>query len=142
MDLPAFEQTALLVAVGLMAGAINTVAGGGSLLTIPALIFLGLPAPEANATNRVNVLLQSLTATRQFQTRGLLPARRAAQPLVVAGLGAVVGAWAGVRIDTEALEKVIGGLMLVMLAVLVLNPKRWLTPNPSPSPTPACTKPP
>lgn len=134
MGLTGLEQTALLVVVGLAAGAINTVAGGGSLLTIPALIFLGLPAPEANATNRVSVLLQSITATQQFRRRGLLPFRRALAPVVWAGLGAAGGAWLGASIDAESLERVIGVLMLVMLAVIVLNPKRWLHPSERPAP--------
>lgn len=134
MALSAVEQTALLVAVGLVAGAINTVAGGGSLLTIPALIFLGLPAPVANATNRVSVLLQALTATQQFHKRGLLPVRKAVLPLVWASLGAAGGAWLGASIEAGDLERVIGVLMLVMLVILVLDPKRWLHPAEQPAP--------
>lgn len=133
MQLSGVEEAALLIVVGLVSGAINTVAGGGSLLTIPALIFLGLPAPEANATNRVNVFLQSLTATRQFHRRGLLPIRSAILPLVAACLGAAAGAGVGAVVEADDLETAIGVLMLVMLAVLILDPKRWLTPAEAPA---------
>lgn len=134
MELGGLEETALLVLAGLVAGAVNTVAGGGSLLTIPALIFFGLPAPEANATNRVSVLLQSLTATHQFRRRGLLPVKKAAVPLVAASVGAALGAWLGTEIEADDLERIIGALMLVMLGVLVVNPKRWLHPAETPAP--------
>ncbi|WP_156504335.1 TSUP family transporter, partial [Oleiphilus sp. HI0066] len=55
-------SVSLLIAMGFLAGIINTMAGGGSNLTIPALMVMGLPADIANATNRVSVFFQSLTA--------------------------------------------------------------------------------
>src|SRR5690606_13246529 len=58
MDSIVLETAALLVS-GVFAGVLNTLAGGGSLLTLPLLILLGLPADHANATNRVSVLAQS-----------------------------------------------------------------------------------
>ncbi|MDX2175780.1 MAG: TSUP family transporter, partial [Candidatus Sumerlaeia bacterium] len=57
-------QLALLGAAGLVGGFVNTLAGGGSLVTLPALLLLGLPADVANATNRVGVLAQSVVAAR------------------------------------------------------------------------------
>lgn len=61
-----FHQAIILMVIGLMAGVINTLAGGGSNLSLPALMMYGLPADIANATNRVSVLMQSVTATRGF----------------------------------------------------------------------------
>ena len=127
-DAPAL-QIALLVTVGFVAGVINTMAGGGSLITLPALIFLGLPAPVANATNRVNVLLQSATATRQFSRRGHLPWSKAVVPLIFASTGAAAGAWFSAGLDAGQFRQVIGAAMLVMLALLILNPGRWLEPS-------------
>jgi uncharacterized membrane protein YfcA len=116
-------QVALLFGLGVLAGAINTVAGGGSLITLPVLIFLGLPAPVANATNRVGVFLQSVTATQQFARRGMLPFRQAALPLVAASVGAAGGAGLGVLLDPQLFEQVIGGAMLVMLVLVFAQPK-------------------
>ena len=48
---------------GLIAGVINTLAGGGSLLTLPILIFSGLPPNIANGTNRVGILIQAIFGT-------------------------------------------------------------------------------
>jgi hypothetical protein len=60
----ALLQLATLAAAGLLGGFVNTLAGGGSLVTLPALLLLGLPADVANGTNRVGVLAQSLVAAR------------------------------------------------------------------------------
>ncbi|MEC8429286.1 MAG: TSUP family transporter, partial [Pseudomonadota bacterium] len=65
MDLTPFFVV-LLLSTGLIAGVINTLAGGGSNLTLPALMMMGLPADIANATNRVGVLLQCLVGLRGF----------------------------------------------------------------------------
>jgi uncharacterized membrane protein YfcA len=53
----------IVVTSGIVCGFINTLAGGGSLITIPILITLGIPANEANATNRVGFLFQSIVAS-------------------------------------------------------------------------------
>ena len=120
------ERVLLLAAIGFVAGAINTVAGGGSLITIPALIFLGLPPVVANATNRVGVFLQSVVATFTFARAGKLPLARSWPSLVAACLGAIVGAQLSVALDEATFRQVIGVTMLVMLVLLLLQPKRWL----------------
>ena len=56
----------LLLLVGVAAGFLNVVAGGGSLLTMPVMIFLGLPGPMTNGTNRVAIRAQNITAGRAF----------------------------------------------------------------------------
>lgn len=61
----------LLIPIGFIAGFINTIAGGGTLLTLPTLLFLGLPAPIANGTNRVAILIQTFTAVRGFKSKGV-----------------------------------------------------------------------
>jgi uncharacterized membrane protein YfcA len=123
---------ALLAAVGLAAGTINTMAGGGSLVTLPALIFLGLPPQAANATNRVGILLQSLAATESFRRSKTLPALRAVAPrALAAGLGAGLGAWLSVQVEPDHFRVVIAVAMLVMLLVLLLKPRRWIRPRPA-----------
>lgn len=62
----------LLIVGGVAAGFINTIAGSGSLITLPLLIFAGLPAPVANGSNRVAVLAQSLVAVLSFRGGGVL----------------------------------------------------------------------
>ena len=62
----------ILISVGFVAGAINTLAGGGSLLTLPILIFLGLPPNIANGTNRIAILFQNIFTTAGFKSKGVV----------------------------------------------------------------------
>ena len=64
------EALALLATIGVISGFLNVTAGGGSLLTVPALVFLGLSGPAANGTNRIGILLQNLTTIWAFRNRG------------------------------------------------------------------------
>src|SRR5262245_4084995 len=96
-----WTTTLLLAASGFVAGALNVVAGGGSFLTLPVLIFLGLPATHANATNRVAVLTQNLGAVWSFQRYRVMEWRRAADVVVPALIGAALGTWAALRIGDQ-----------------------------------------
>ena len=62
----------LLVISGILAGFINTIAGGGSIFTLPALMLMGMPADVANGTNRVGVVIQSLAGVREFHQQDKL----------------------------------------------------------------------
>ena len=85
-------EIALLVVVGLTAGVLNTLAGGGSLLTVPVLVLLGLPGTVANGTNRVGVLAQCLVAIWRFNAEGISEVRTALPLLLPIGLGSLIGA--------------------------------------------------
>jgi uncharacterized membrane protein YfcA len=61
----------LLIFVGFVAGFMNTMAGGGSLLTLPLLIFMGLPAAVANGTNRVAIFMSTFSASAGFKSKGV-----------------------------------------------------------------------
>ncbi len=116
----------VLALTGVAAGAINTVAGGGSLLTLPIMIALGLPPGVANGTNRIGVILQSSVAAWQFKREGLLDVRLSAWLMVPTCLGAALGALVSVELDEALFSKIIGAVMLLMLAVVLLKPERWL----------------
>lgn len=116
----------LLLLTGIVAGVINTLAGSGSLLTLPALIFLGLPANVANGTNRVGVVLQNLVAGISFQRSGSLDLRGALWLSIPGILGALLGAQIAVNLDEALMQRVIGIVMVLMLLVLLLRPERWL----------------
>src|SRR5262245_57760944 len=123
------QHTLLLAAVpvtGFAAGFINTLAGSGSLLTLPVLILLGLPANVANGTNRVGVLLQNVVAVATFRRHGALDAKGAWRLIVPAVAGSLVGAALAVDLDEALLRRIIAVLMLVMLGVMLLRPERWL----------------
>ena len=125
---------AALFFIGLLAGLINTLAGGGSLLTLPALMAFGLPAVEANATNRVAVLLQSGAAGLRYRQAGALPAGLGGWLVVPLILGALLGAWLSVDLDEVLFRRIIGGVMVVMLLVILARPKRWIEGRDGPTP--------
>jgi len=66
-----------VIAAGLFAGFVNTLAGSGSLITLPLLMFLGLPANIANGTNRIGVFVQSLVSSISFKSRNSIPSAKA-----------------------------------------------------------------
>jgi hypothetical protein len=105
----------LLLGGGLVAGVVNTLAGGGSLLTVPLLVLLGLPGPVANGTNRVGVLMGSAAATWRLSQLGVSGARDAAPLVVPSALGALLGAFSVVQLPAAAFDRIFGVLMLVLL---------------------------
>lgn len=130
----------LLAAVGALAGAINTVAGAGSLLTLPALILLGMPADLANGTNRVGVLVQTAAATARFGRAGLLEAGQAARLLVPSAVGAALGAQLSLGLDEARMRQVIGVALLLLLAPSLARPERWLAEEPRPTRLPGALR--
>jgi uncharacterized membrane protein YfcA len=129
-------QLLLVVLVGVFAGTVNTIAGGGSLITLPALIFLGVPPTVANGTNRVGVMVQSFTAATSYHRKGMLDLRRALRMLVPIAVGTLVGAWASAQLSDELFKKVIGVAMLCVLGLMLAKPKRWLSDRPASPPGP------
>lgn len=121
----------LVVVAGFAAGFINTIAGSGSLITLPLLIFLGLPANVANGTNRVAILLQNVVAVRGFRRKGLLGVRHALVLASPAVLGSILGAQIALNLDEQMMRRAIGALMLAMLIVLLVRPGRWLEGRPA-----------
>ena len=111
----ALGETALLLGGGLIAGAVNTVAGGGSLLTVPLLVMLGLPGGVANGTNRVGILLQSLAAAWRFRAHGALRMRDVLPVFLPVAFGSVIGAVLVGYVTDTTFERVFGGLMLLLL---------------------------
>lgn len=105
---------AALVVIGFVAAVINVLAGGGSFLTLPLLLFLGLPAPVANGTNRVGVLAQNVSASFGFHRHRVLPLRWALAASVPAVAGAALGAWTAIHVPDVAFRRI---LSVVMLAV-------------------------
>jgi uncharacterized membrane protein YfcA len=111
-----------LVAVGTVSGALNVLAGGGSFLSLPLLIFLGLPPGVANGTNRIAILVQNMGAVWRFRSHGLWePAwiPLAAGPAV---LGAILGTWAAIEIGDETFRRVLAGLMVLATLWILWDP--------------------
>jgi uncharacterized membrane protein YfcA len=121
---PLFWQMPLLVGVGLIAGILNILAGGGSLLTLPVLIFIGLPSATANGTNRVAIFFQNIFAMAGFRRRGVFPVKLALICMVPALVGSYFGASLAVDIDDELFRKVLAIIMVGVMIFTALDPVR------------------
>ncbi|NOY36768.1 MAG: sulfite exporter TauE/SafE family protein [Chlorobi bacterium] len=115
-----------VVGIGIIAGFINTLAGSGSLLTLPFLMFLGLPANIANGTNRIAILLQNIVGVTRFRQKKVLDYREGLWYGLPAVIGAIIGARIAVDIDEKILRQAIGILLIAMFFLIVLKPERWL----------------
>jgi uncharacterized membrane protein YfcA len=119
-----------VIIAGFLAGFINTIAFSGSLITLPLLIFLGLPANIANGTNRVAILMQTAVGVGTFRQEKQLKLKKGFILAIPAILGAIIGAQIAINLDENLLRKTIGALMAVMLIILIIKPKRWLEGRP------------
>ena len=116
---------AALVGVGLAAGFINVVAGGGSLLTVPLLILLGLPETVANGTSRVAIFVQNASAIIKYRREGRLDGRLLRTLVPPALVGAALGAFVATRISDATFRAVLVWVMLGCALFVVLEPKRF-----------------
>jgi hypothetical protein len=118
-------QIVIILIAGLVAGFVNTMAGGGSFLTIAALELTGLPIVMANGTNRVAVQVQTIMAILGFRSKGVSDAKLSIQFAIPALLGAILGAYLVIDLPTTIFRKFMAVAMLMMLLILIINPKRW-----------------
>jgi uncharacterized membrane protein YfcA len=121
-----------LVLIGGVAGFINVLAAGGSMLTLPLLMFLGLPAQEANGTNRVSIVLQSVSAVGNFFRAGAREIGISLRLSVPAVAGSLLGAWLALQVSDALFETVLI-VAMVGASVMMLLPQprletRALTP--------------
>jgi uncharacterized protein len=120
--MPLWGGLALLVLGAALAGVVNTLAGGGSLLVVPLLIALGLPPTTANGTLRVGVVVQNLSALATFHARGEREYGVVARLAVAMMVGAGIGSYLATRIADAWLQPVFGGLIVVWAIVLTVRP--------------------
>ncbi|KYG82429.1 sulfite exporter TauE/SafE family protein [Roseivirga echinicomitans] len=121
-----YQIILVLLAVGLIAGCLNTLAGGGSLLALPVMIFLGLPPNVANATNRVAIVLQNIFAVLGFKSKGI-----SAYPFniwlgISAFFGAILGAFLAVDINEDVFNKILAFVIVGVVIYMALNPLKNL----------------
>ena len=126
----------LLLVGGLAAGVINTMAGGGSLLTVPLLVLAGVPGNVANGSNRVGILTSNVTAAATFRRLGVSGLTRILPVLVPVAIGAAAGAVLVGQLADETFDRVFGFLMVPVLIMSLRQPSveakqtgdRWSSP--------------
>jgi uncharacterized membrane protein YfcA len=119
----------ITIAVGgsFLAGAINTLAGNGSVITLNIMTdMMGMPAHLANATNRVGILLQSAASYKGFSHHHEFAMQKANPIMWVTLAGSVCGALTAIWISPEAFQFVFRYLLLLMLFLIIGHPERWI----------------
>ncbi len=116
----------ITIGIGLMAGFINTLAGSGSLLTLPLLMFMGLPANVANGTNRIAILLQNVVGVSSFKQQKVFTFKEGIWLAIPAIIGSILGAFLATDLDEALMKKFISGLLVFMFFFILLKPEKWL----------------
>jgi uncharacterized protein len=112
----------IIVLAGFAAGFVNTVAGGGSLIALSALIFIGLPPMVANASNRIAIFAQCIFGVWGFKSKGVSSFRFSFWLGLSALAGAALGAKIAVDIDGVFFNKLLAVIMLVIVALVIFKP--------------------
>ena len=121
----AFNDIIILLFCGIIAGFINTVAGGGSLLTLPILIFMGLPSNIANGTNRIAIFMQNIFSISGYKSRGVSDFKYSSWLSVSALIGSIIGAKIAINIDEDMFNKILSVVIIIVVLTIIYNKKTF-----------------
>tara|TARA_B100000700_G_C15032874_1_gene851405 strand:- start:1919 stop:2671 length:753 start_codon:yes stop_codon:yes gene_type:complete len=119
----AFNDVIILFICGVIAGFINTVAGGGSLLTLPILIFMGLPSNIANGTNRIAIFMQNIFSISGYKSRGVSDFKYSSWLSVSALIGSIIGAKIAININEDMFNKILSVVIIIVVLSIIYNKK-------------------
>ena len=115
----------LLAIAGLIAGFLNVLAGGGSLLVLPIMVLLlGMPGPVANGTTRLAILAQNVSAVAGFRKKGFSDFRLSLSLALCSLPGGALGAWYGTRLDGVWFNRTLALVMVGVMIIMALDKKK------------------
>ncbi len=120
------SEIIILITAGIIVGFINTLAGGGSIISLSVLMLMGLPANVANGTNRIGILVQNIAGVASFRQQKVLETKKGMLLAIPAIIGSLIGALVAVDLNEEIFEKAIAVIMLLMMVFMILNPQKYL----------------
>jgi len=112
-----------LVLLGFVVSIINTMAGGASIITLPILIFLGLPSNVANGTNRIGLMMTAFSANIGFKSKGISTFPFSAYTGMFALIGSVIGAHIAVEINDETFNRILSIIMILVITIIIFKPR-------------------
>jgi uncharacterized protein len=119
-----FLSAVILLLIGIASGIMNVFAGGGSSLTLPALIFLGLDTTVANGTNRIAIIFQNISAVYAFRKENYHEFPLSFKFSLITLPGAVFGALVALRIEDALFEKILGIIMIAIVITMIVPQKK------------------
>lgn len=114
----------ILIISGLFVGFINTLSAGGTVISIALYLALGIPAPIANATNRIGVLIQSFSTGLMMKREGLIDNKKTLRLAIPTMLGALVGSLLASVLTQNIFSYFMGAILILMIFFLFMNPSK------------------
>lgn len=114
----------VILGTGIIAGILNTMAGGGSMLSVPVLIFMGLPPAVANGTNRIALMVEGIIAVTTFRSKGYFDLRLSLLLGLPALTGSILGAGLAINTPDRIFNKIIAAVMLVVMVLIMWQPQK------------------
>jgi uncharacterized membrane protein YfcA len=118
-----FEIAPLMFGLALLSGLIDAIAGGGGLITVPALLWVGLPPVAALATNKAQAVWGSFAATAHFIRQGSIDLRRAALLVLCTFIGSALGALLVQYLGSELLQRLVPLLLIAFALYFLFSPR-------------------
>jgi uncharacterized protein len=115
-----------LIFSGILVGFVNTLAGGGTIISLSLLMALGLPPTVANGTNRIAVFFQTITSTQSFNKHKILDIKKGLWLGIPTTIGSIAGALLAVDVDEKLFKMAMVLIMFIMVFFLFYKPERWL----------------
>jgi uncharacterized protein len=119
-----YLSTLMLFGIGTLAGMLNVMAGGGSALTLPALIFLGLDSALANGTNRVAILVQNIFAILSFRQQKLHEFETSLKLALWTLPGGIIGAIVAIKIDDQWFQRILALVLIAVVLSMIFTPEK------------------
>ena len=120
----------ILVVSGLLVGFINTLAGGGTIISMTIFMSLGLPPMIANGTNRIPIVLQNLVAVVNYSKSKILNIKTSLKYALPVALGSILGSNIALNISDIVFNYLFIMVIVFMIIMIVFKPKLWLNENP------------
>jgi uncharacterized protein len=117
-------ELVILLFVGCVGGFLNVMAGGGSLLTVPIMIFMGIPGPIANGTNRIAIIAQNIAAVSAFAKQGFANFKLSLSLALAAIPGAILGAWIAANMPEQDFNTLLAIIMVLVMIVMSIKPTK------------------
>jgi uncharacterized membrane protein YfcA len=122
-------EVLVLIVAGIVVGFINTLSGGGSVISLSLLLLLGLPANIANGTNRISIFFQTFSSVGSFTRQKMFDSLKPVWLGIPATVGAILGAYLAIDVKVKVIEVAMCISMVVMVFFLFYKPDKWLKEN-------------
>lgn len=122
MDLSLFQYLFLFFGA-FLSGLVDSIAGGGGIISIPVLLSVGIPPHAAIATNKLQASFGSFTSMMRYRNSGLVSLRKVYLGIIFTAIGATTGALLIQQVDAGALSKVIPFVLLALLIYTIASPQ-------------------